>query len=100
MGGLLGPPFQLPARQLFARRLLLGGFDLGGTAYGRSLAAAGIRLGKRPRLASVERWARQRNIRVQYDGQGSIWTTNFALNEALGLIKPAFENERYPASLV
>nr|WP_194442215.1 hypothetical protein [Stenotrophomonas maltophilia] len=43
------------------------------------------RPGKRPRLATVERWAKQRRIRVQYDGQGGVWTTTTALNEALGL---------------
>ena len=41
------------------------------------------RPGKRPRLATVERWAKQRKIRVQYDGQGGVWTTTAALNEAL-----------------
>jgi len=61
------------------------------------------RPGKRPRLATVERWAKQRKIRVQYDGQGGVWTTTAALNEALGLTSPttsAFENESYPASLI
>jgi hypothetical protein len=37
---------------------------------------------------------------VQYDGQGGIWTTTAALNEALGLTTSAFENESYPASLI
>ncbi|EED37125.1 conserved hypothetical protein [Stenotrophomonas sp. SKA14] len=61
------------------------------------------RPGKRPRLATVERWAKQRKIRVQYDGQGGVWTTTAALNEALGLsttATSAFENESYPASLI
>lgn len=48
----------------------------------------------------MERWARQRKIRVQYDGQDGVWTTTPALNEALGLASPAFENESYPASLI
>lgn len=58
------------------------------------------RPGKRPRLATVGRWAKQRKTRVQYDGQGGIWTTTAALNEALGLTNSAFENESYPASLI
>ncbi|HBG88890.1 MAG TPA: hypothetical protein DDX20_01555 [Stenotrophomonas sp.] len=61
------------------------------------------RPGKRPRRATVERWAKQRKIRVQYDGQGGVWTTTAALNEALGLsttTTSAFENESYPASLI
>lgn len=41
--------------------------------------------GKRPRLATVERWATNRKIRIQYDGTGGIWTTITALNEALGI---------------
>lgn len=56
------------------------------------------RPGKRPRLATVERWARQRNIRVQYDGKGGIWTTMAALNEALGLAPSAQSIDRYLAS--
>ncbi len=43
------------------------------------------RPGKRPRLSTVERWAKQRRIRVQYDGQGGVWTTTTALNQALGV---------------
>ena len=62
------------------------------------------RPGKRPRLATVERWAKQHKIRVQYDDQGGVWTTTAALNEALGLSSTttasAFENESYPASLI
>jgi hypothetical protein len=33
----------------------------------------------------MERWAKQRKIRVQYDGQGGVWTTTTALNQALGV---------------
>ncbi|MBN5173100.1 hypothetical protein JY430_13340 [Stenotrophomonas maltophilia] len=56
------------------------------------------RPGKRPRLATVERWARQRKIRVQYDGQGGVWTTTAALNEALGLQRQEEERENYMIS--
>lgn len=38
-----------------------------------------------PRLATVERWARDQGIRYRYDGRGGIWTTTDALNAALGL---------------
>lgn len=55
--------------------------------------------GKRPRLATVEQWARRCGIRYQYDGQGGIWTTAAALNAALGLNTPA-ANEAYPTDLV
>lgn len=55
------------------------------------------RPGKRPRLATVERWANQRKIRVQYDGQGGIWTTTAALNEALGVVKPESQQLSYAA---
>ncbi|WQI21875.1 hypothetical protein U2S91_04310 [Stenotrophomonas maltophilia] len=54
--------------------------------------------GKRPRLATVERWARDRGIRVQYDGKGGIWTTMTALNEALGLRSAATNQECYAPS--
>lgn len=43
------------------------------------------RPGKRPRLATVEAWARRQGIRFQYDGSGGIWTTLEALNAALGV---------------
>ncbi|KOO80395.1 hypothetical protein ACUDCE_19460 [Stenotrophomonas pavanii] len=42
--------------------------------------------GKRPRLATVIRWASECGIRFLYDGSGGIWTTMDALNEALGLV--------------
>jgi hypothetical protein len=41
--------------------------------------------GKRPRLATVIRWADGCGIRFLYDGSGGIWTTMHALNGALGL---------------
>lgn len=56
------------------------------------------RPGKRPRLATVERWARARGVRIQYDGEGGVWTTTTALNEALGLKAPAHTEDAYVAS--
>jgi hypothetical protein len=56
------------------------------------------RPGKRPRLATVERWARDRGIRVQYVGKGGVWTTITALNEALGLLADSQKSDTYPAS--
>lgn len=41
--------------------------------------------GGKPRLSTVDRWARAQGIRFLYDGRGGIWTTVAALNEALGL---------------
>jgi len=41
--------------------------------------------GEKPRLATVEKWARDNGIRYKYDGEGGIWTTLEALNAALGL---------------
>lgn len=43
------------------------------------------RPGERPRLATVETWARAQGIAFRYDGKGGIWTTVDALNAALGL---------------
>jgi hypothetical protein len=43
------------------------------------------RPGQRPRLATVEAWARSQGIRYLYDGHGGIWTTVDALNAALGI---------------
>ncbi|MDQ7284913.1 hypothetical protein [Stenotrophomonas sp. Sm5341] len=56
--------------------------------------------GKRPRLATVERWARDRRIRFQYDASGGIWTTTTALNEALGLAAPASNGDTYSTDLL
>jgi len=56
--------------------------------------------GKRPRLATVERWARDRHIRFQYDACGGIWTTTTALNEALGLTVPASNGDTYSTDLL
>ncbi|GAB3335064.1 hypothetical protein [Marilutibacter aestuarii] len=41
--------------------------------------------GGHPRLATVERWAREQGVRYRYDGRGGIWTTLDALNAAIGL---------------
>lgn len=46
---------------------------------GRTTASSG------PKTVAMERWAKQRKIRVQYDGQGGVWTTTTALNQALGV---------------
>ncbi len=54
--------------------------------------------GKRPRLTTVERWARDRRIRFQYDASGGIWTTTTALNEALGLSTAALNDHNYDPS--
>lgn len=43
------------------------------------------RPGERPRLATVEKWAREQGVRYRYDGKGGIWTTVDALNAAMGL---------------
>lgn len=51
--------------------------------------------GKRPRLATVEAWARRQGIRFQYDGRGGIWTTLEALNAALGLRAAANDSTNY-----
>ncbi len=56
------------------------------------------RPGKRPRLATVERWAKERHIRVQYDGEGGVWTTTSALNHALGLEIQAKGSDHYSAT--
>lgn len=53
--------------------------------------------GRRPRLATVESWARRQGIRFQYDGRGGIWTTLDALNTALGIRPPANESNNYLA---
>lgn len=56
--------------------------------------------GKRPRLATVERWARDRHIRFQYDASGGIWTTTTALNEALGIKWSASNSDTYSLDLL
>ncbi|HHA2467082.1 hypothetical protein LI078_02380 [Stenotrophomonas maltophilia] len=56
------------------------------------------RPGERPRLATVERWARDCGIRIQYDGKGGIWTTMDALNQSLGLATDAPNSEKYNPS--
>lgn len=53
--------------------------------------------GKRPRLATVEAWARRQGIRFQYDGAGGIWTTLEALNAALGMGTASSNESRYSA---
>lgn len=41
--------------------------------------------GALPRASTVRRWAERQGIRYKYDGRGGIWTTDQALNAALGL---------------
>lgn len=43
------------------------------------------RLGPRARLARMERWARGNGIRYKYDGKGGIWTTQAAMDAAVGI---------------
>lgn len=54
--------------------------------------------GEKPRLATVEAWARAQGIRYRYDGRGGIWTTQEALNAALGLT--AANAEKYESDQV
>lgn len=56
------------------------------------------RPGGKPRLATVEQWARDRRIKFEYDGRGGIWTTMTALNQALGIAAGASNAEAYTAS--
>lgn len=54
--------------------------------------------GEKPRLATVESWARARGIKFAYDCRGGIWTTVDALNAALGLgLTAANHPEKYSA---
>jgi len=52
------------------------------------------RPGERPRLATVEAWAKREGIRYRYDGKGGIFTTIEAVNVALGV---AAANDDTPA---
>jgi len=54
--------------------------------------------GKKPRLATVIRWADGCGIRFLYDGSGGIWTTMHALNEALGLASSTQRLDLYDPS--
>jgi len=51
--------------------------------------------GAKPRLATVEQWARHRRIKFEYDGNGGIWTTMTALNDALGLNSSSGQADYY-----
>ena len=55
------------------------------------------RHGERPRLSTVEAWARGQGIRYKYDGKGGIWTTAAAMNAALGLQQAS--NDTYGTDL-
>jgi hypothetical protein len=41
--------------------------------------------GPAPRVSTVVRWADRQHIRYKYDGLGGIWTTQAALDAAVGL---------------
>ncbi|KIP82105.1 hypothetical protein SN15_14590 [Stenotrophomonas maltophilia] len=57
--------------------------------------------GAKPRLATVEQWARDCRIKFEYDGNGGIWTTVTALNDALGLRNSSGQADLYdPAELL
>ena len=56
--------------------------------------------GERPRLATVEAWARDQGVRFKYDGRGGIWTTLDALNKALGVAAANDESRYNPEDLV
>lgn len=43
------------------------------------------RPGEKPRRATVEAWAKKIGLAYAYDGQGGIWTTLDALNQAVGV---------------
>lgn len=53
------------------------------------------RPGEHPRLATVEKWAREQGLRYKYDGKGGIWTTMDALNAAIGLRPAANDGDHY-----
>lgn len=57
------------------------------------------RPGERPRLGTVEAWARSQGVPFRYDGKGGIWTTVDALNHALGL-DPSKSGAAYPIDIV
>lgn len=53
------------------------------------------RPGASPRLATVESWAKREGIAYRYDGKGGIWTTQDALNSALGIRQAANSDHQY-----
>lgn len=56
--------------------------------------------GEKPRLATVEAWARAQGVRFRYDGKGGIWTTMEALNAALGVAAANDDGKYNPDELV
>lgn len=53
--------------------------------------------GESPRLATVERWARQIGLNYTYDAEGGIITTVDAFNVAIGLTRPAANDDKLGA---
>ncbi|MBN8260951.1 MAG: hypothetical protein J0L59_01345 [Xanthomonadales bacterium] len=54
------------------------------------------RPGKKPRLATVARWADDNGIRYKYDGEGGIWTTLDAVERAVRGGNPAGNDSAPP----
>lgn len=43
------------------------------------------RLGARAHRATIERWLARSGIAYKFDGRGGVWTTQDAVNSALGI---------------
>lgn len=54
--------------------------------------------GEKPRLATVEAWARKIRLRYTYDGRGGLISTVDAVNAALG-VGPA-NDDSYPTDII
>lgn len=54
------------------------------------------RPGERPRLATVEAWARKIGLRYTYDAKGGMVTTEDAFNAAIGVAPAANEGKYNP----
>ena len=55
------------------------------------------RPGEKPRLSTVVRWLTDMGVSFKYDGNGGVWTTQKALDAALG-IQAANDSEPYDAA--
>lgn len=53
--------------------------------------------GAKPRLATVEAWARRIRLRYTYDGQGGLVSTIEAFNAAIGVTHAANQERTYSA---